>query len=373
MTFPLNDICKPITVNNMGIFDLFDLNTKLGTKKNYPKPSFLPFLLPKTPTESQSSFPLHNCRSTVHDYIDKHMDVFMLLLDRQQALHQNDLDFAKTKNCTRVYQHANYFCINIIYKPYQYSPTIPPPNMELSTAECHAKEKAIFSSSLKKLQQCKPLPISQVPHSQLDTALQQPKITTINEILKTNTQISPRISLAEIDSWNFCYVIPPDDPQCQIDDIDIVVPDALQMGWTESPPYFCASTETARDAIEWLVNSPTPLPQHPLEQHICNKAPSSPTAIHTMASIIEVYMDDFILATNNLTEDHLQHLARAVLHSIHSIFPPPLISKHTGEDPITIKNYKVVRASLRSKRKFLVGYSMEKNLPYSCHHIKPQK
>jgi hypothetical protein len=27
----------------------------------------------------------------------------------------------------------------------------------------------------------------------------------------------------------------------------LVVPTSLQMGWVESPPYFCAATETSRD------------------------------------------------------------------------------------------------------------------------------
>ena len=38
--------------------------------------------------------------------------------------------------------------------------------------------------------------------------------------------------------WNFCYVMP--DPPGH--PVRIVVPSALQMGWTESPAYFCAAT-----------------------------------------------------------------------------------------------------------------------------------
>jgi hypothetical protein len=40
--------------------------------------------------------------------------------------------------------------------------------------------------------------------------------------------------------WNFCYVTP-DPPGSRV---RIVVPSALQMGWKESPWYFCAATET---------------------------------------------------------------------------------------------------------------------------------
>ena len=146
-----------------------------------------------------------------------------------------------------------------------------------------------------------------------------------------------RMVVAALDAWNFCYVIPPEDPLTPIDDIQLVVPDALQMGWTESPPYFCASTETARDVIQWLAESPTTLPQHPLEGHICTNAPTRMSLPQNFASLIEVYMDDFIIATNNLTTQHLHQLARAILHGIHSIFPPPHITNHCGEDPVSIK------------------------------------
>jgi hypothetical protein len=41
--------------------------------------------------------------------------------------------------------------------------------------------------------------------------------------------------------WNFTYVL----PQRTGAPIWLVVPTSLQMGWVESPPYFCASSETA--------------------------------------------------------------------------------------------------------------------------------
>jgi hypothetical protein len=34
------------------------------------------------------------------------------------------------------------------------------------------------------------------------------------------------------------------------DTVQLVIPDALQMGWSESPPFFCAATKTARDVIQ---------------------------------------------------------------------------------------------------------------------------
>jgi len=47
------------------------------------------------------------------------------------------------------------------------------------------------------------------------------------------------------EEWNFAYVLPqpPGEP------VRLLVPTSLQMGWVESPPYFCTTTETARDVV----------------------------------------------------------------------------------------------------------------------------
>jgi hypothetical protein len=50
--------------------------------------------------------------------------------------------------------------------------------------------------------------------------------------------------------------------------IRIVVPSALQMGWAQSPAYFCAATKTARDLIQGLVADKTKLPPHCFEQYM---------------------------------------------------------------------------------------------------------
>jgi len=51
-------------------------------------------------------------------------------------------------------------------------------------------------------------------------------------------------------------------------------------------------------------------------------------------TVIEVFIDDFIRMTNGNTEPHLRHVSRAMLHGVHSIFPPPDASGHDGKDPI---------------------------------------
>ncbi len=74
-----------------------------------------------------------------------------------------------------------------------------------------------------------------------------------------------RMDCAEGKEWNFAYVLPQEDGK----PITLVVPTSLQMGWVESPPYFCTATETSCDIsteyIETLVNS---IPRHVFEKHV---------------------------------------------------------------------------------------------------------
>ena len=150
-----------------------------------------------------------------------------------------------------------------------------------------------------------------------------------------------RLVVSKEDAWNFCYVLPA--PKgTPLDDLEIVVPHSLQMGWSESPPLFCAASETARDVIHTMMESKDILPHHPLEHLVCDNSLTLPSSKLTTAkqeptTLIEVYMDDFIAATTNLESVHLKQTARAMLHGIHTIFQPPEITGHNGGDPISLK------------------------------------
>jgi len=76
------------------------------------------------------------------------------------------------------------------------------------------------------------------------------------------------------DAWNFCYVLPKTDPDTTLDETEIVVPNCLQMGWCESPPFFCAASETARDVIEALLLE-LKLPEYPFEGEMLDEATAS--------------------------------------------------------------------------------------------------
>lgn len=91
-----------------------------------------------------------------------------------------------------------------------------------------------------------------------------------------------RMIVEEQSKWNFCYVM----PDVAGSPIRIVVPSALQMGWAESPPFFCAATQAGRDIIEYMIDEKFDLPPHPLESYIvppeilASMSPSQRTAIY---------------------------------------------------------------------------------------------
>ena len=144
-----------------------------------------------------------------------------------------------------------------------------------------------------------------------------------------------RLSVAPDNAWNFAYVLPAP-TATPIDELQIVVPTALQMGWCESPPFFGTASETARDVADSLLDTPQST-VHPLEHLVQYQVTPSTPHTSRATDILEVYVDDFFAATNNLHKPHLQHITRALLHGIHSCFPPPSVTGHSGEDPISIK------------------------------------
>ena len=146
-----------------------------------------------------------------------------------------------------------------------------------------------------------------------------------------------RMAVSDEDAWNFCYVLPSLQERKSLDDIEIVVPNSLQMGWCESPPFFCSGSETARDIMEAIKLQN--LPPHKYEADMLRNVDPSDTvaSVEGLVTLLEVYVDDFIGATNNTAHTHLRQLSRAMLHGVHSIFPPPEVTGHNGFDSIAFK------------------------------------
>jgi hypothetical protein len=157
--------------------------------------------------------------------------------------------------------------------------------------------------------------------------------------------------------WNFASVMPspPGTPTL------LVIPRALQMGWNESPAYFCATAESVRDIAQSWLDTGTHKPVHPMESFTAPAKPARPQSsagpAHQMSA---VYVDGFLLAAvQDATGNFLQRTAWATLHAIHSVFPTP---KATGridaKDPISEK--KLAKGDARwATLKEILGYWLD--------------
>jgi hypothetical protein len=140
------------------------------------------------------------------------------------------------------------------------------------------------------------------------------------------------------DAWNFCYVLPGLNKTTPLNDIQIVFPHSLQMGWCKSPPFFCAATETGQDVIQQMLHKAINAQPHPMEHYLMDNAPAIGTkSMGPSVNLFEVFVNDFVGITNNLTNAHLLKLLQTLLHGIHCIFPPPSVSGHNGGDPLSEK------------------------------------
>ena len=159
-----------------------------------------------------------------------------------------------------------------------------------------------------------------------------------------------RMVVPSDDEYNFAYVLPQTDPAAET---MIVIPSSLQMGWKLSPAYFSAASETARDVAEDLrEGAHGPLQPHPMEdQTLTPSLKESLNAIQDWTSeealtdrapsdlycLFEVYIDDFIGLLQTTDSKEILRCSRALLHGIHSVFPPPTVTGHDGHDPISQK------------------------------------
>jgi hypothetical protein len=145
-----------------------------------------------------------------------------------------------------------------------------------------------------------------------------------------------RLDCQDGEEWNFAYVL----PQKEGEPTRLVVPTSLQMGWVESPPYFCAASETARDvASKYAEARVGALDEHKFSKYARgSKAfedlPEKAGNSHALRYCYEVYVDDFIPLAIAASKEQLEHVARALLHGIHDVFPA---DSDDSNDPTSLK------------------------------------
>jgi hypothetical protein len=166
-----------------------------------------------------------------------------------------------------------------------------------------------------------------------------------------------RMDCTDGEEWNFLYVL----PQPEGEPIKLVVPTSLQMGWVESPPYFCAATEMARDVTTEYIDMPVgTLPQHKFEKYVVgdadyNALPKTSTLTTGFVYMVEVYVDDFMSLVIPISREQLRHVTTAMMTGIHDVFPP---DNDDSNDPISEKKL-VKKKGQYSTCKTLLGFNFD--------------
>ena len=167
-----------------------------------------------------------------------------------------------------------------------------------------------------------------------------------------------RLQCKEGEEWNFAYVL----PQEEGSRVQLVVPTSLQMGWIESPPYFCAASETARDvAAQYIETTVGSLPDHKFvgrteqagDERVGGGDSNDERA--RFRYLLEVYVDDFMSLVIPTSPHQLRHVANAVMRGIHDVFAP---DDDDDNDPISFK--KLEKGEGRySTRKCILGFDFD--------------
>ena len=163
-----------------------------------------------------------------------------------------------------------------------------------------------------------------------------------------------RMCCEEGEEYNFAYILPQAEDQTTI----IVVPTSLQMGWVESPPYFCAASETARDvAMEYSNTNIGSIPHHKFTHYTqgeeadhIHARPGAP-----LRYCLEVYVDDFMSLVIPTSKEQLDHVASAIMIGIHDVFPANMVDSN---DPISEKKLKKGEG-VYSTTKTLLGFDFD--------------
>ena len=138
------------------------------------------------------------------------------------------------------------------------------------------------------------------------------------------------------EEYNFAYVL----PQPEGMPTTLVIPTSLQMGWIESPAYFCAASETSRDvAVDYAQTPMGSLPPHKFKQFIggsdaYESLPECADDNSDLRFLVEVFVDDFMSLAIATSKEQLVHVGTGTMMGIHDVFPPCDI-KH--EDPVSEK------------------------------------
>jgi hypothetical protein len=156
------------------------------------------------------------------------------------------------------------------------------------------------------------------------------------------------------EEWNFAYVLPQEEGK----PIMLVVPTSLQMRWVKSPPYYCAAMETSGDlSTEYSATAVNSLPRHKFKKYFVGATeyadlPESEPNAQGFLYMVEVYVDNFMSIVIPVSREQLRHVANAIMHGIHDVFPP---DAEDSNDRISEKKLKKGKGMYKT-RKTLLGF-----------------
>ena len=138
----------------------------------------------------------------------------------------------------------------------------------------------------------------------------------------------------------------------------LVVPSSLQMGWVESAPYFCAASEMARDvAVNYIETQIGTLPKHKFNSWagVIEAKINTHRKRDLLQYLLEVYVDNFIVCIIPTTKQQVDHVAQAIPHGIHGVFPP---SADDETDPTSVKKLCKGKGTF-AILKYLLGFEFD--------------
>ena len=143
-----------------------------------------------------------------------------------------------------------------------------------------------------------------------------------------------------------------------------VVPSALQMGWTNSPAYFCTATDITRTLFKRVLalTVDNGIREGHRYEMKCVDRPDPNLLQELLADATvasQVFVDDFmngIAGKPDRPEKSGQQLwvTRGAMHSIHGVFPPPEVVRHEGgKDSISTKKVNKGDAKFETEKELL--------------------
>jgi len=155
---------------------------------------------------------------------------------------------------------------------------------------------------------------------------------------------------------NFVFQMP---RRADDEEVHCVAPSSLQMGWKNSPAFFCTGTEATRSLSKRLLalTVASGINVHHRHESHCTPAAPGPNCdpvgfratwrgLRDAELMARVFVDDFmhgLAGDPKRPERGIQQLwvARAALHAIHAVFPPPdVVDHHGGKDSVSVEKLK---------------------------------